>query len=154
MNKVDDLVLTKICKYFETKTCNCKELDHLLCVSSYFRDKILKLVTIQRHKVVLLTDSNSKICWCSNKICLTCNRFNDDEWEEIMNIKQRFSNVYNINSLKYLSYVNRNSSGIYIHRKTQQALETFIIKLKKIATNIVITRNYCCSGKGVEIDVK
>jgi len=153
MNKVDDLVLTNICKYFETKTCNCKELDHLLCVSSYFRDKILKLVTIQRHKVIILNNCKSKIRWCSNKICLTCNRFNDDEWEEIMNIKHRFSNVYNIKSLKYLSYNNRNSSGIYIHRNTQQELESFIIKLKKVATNIDITRNYCCEGKGVEIDL-
>ena len=154
MNKVDDLVLTKICKYFETKTCKGKELDHLLCVSSYYRQKIPKLVTIQRHKVILFTNCKSKIRWCSNKICLTCNRINDNEWEEIMNIKQRFLNVYNINLLKNLSYNTREISGIYIHRKTQQALETFIIKLKKIATNIVITRNYCCSGKGVEIDVK
>jgi hypothetical protein len=153
MNKIDDLVLTNICKYFDTKTCKCKELVYLLYVSSYFREKISKLVTIQRHKVVLLADSKSKIRWCSNKICLTCNRVNDNEWEEIMNIKQRFSNVYNINSLKYLSYMNRDSSGIYIHRKTQQELESFIIKLIKVATNIVITRNYCCNGKGVEIDL-
>jgi len=153
MNKIDDLVLTNICKYFDTKTCKCKELVYLLYVSKYFREKIPKLVTIQRHKVIIFTNCKSKIRWCSNKICLTCNRVNDNEWEEIMNIKQRFSNVYNINSLKYLSYMNRDSSGIYIHRKTQQELESFIIKLKKVATNIVITRNYCCEGKGVEIDL-
>ena len=153
MNKIDDLVLTNICKYFDTRTCKCKELDNLLCVCSYFRDKIPKIVSMQRHKVVIFTNCKSKICWHSDKICLTCNRFNDDEWGEILNIKQRFSNVYNINSLKYLSNVNRNSSGIYIHRKTQHELESFIIKLIKIATNIVITRNYCCEGKGVEIDL-
>ena len=153
MNTVDDLVLSNICKYFDTRTCNCKDIDHLLSVSHYFQQKIPNLVKIQRHKVITLKNCKSKIRWKSNKICLTCNRINDDEWKEIRNIKQRFTNVYNINSLKYLSYANRDLSGIFIHRNTQQELETFIIKLKKVATNIEITRNYCCGGKGVEIDL-
>ena len=151
MNDVDDLILTNICKYFDTRTCKCKDLAHLLCVSSYFQQKIPKLVTIQRHKVILITNCKSNIRWRSNKICLTCNRIGFTEWNEILRIKNCFSNIY---SLKNLSYMNRDSSCIYIHRNTQQELETFIIKLTRVATNIVITRNYCCNGKGVEIDLK
>ena len=132
MNNVDDLVLSNICKYFDTRTCNCKDIDDLLSVSRYFQEKIPNLVKIQRHKVITLKNCKSKIRWKSNNICLTCNRINDNEWKEIRNIKQRFTNIYNINSLKYLSYDNRVLSGIFIHRNTQQELETFIIKLKKM----------------------
>ena len=74
-----------------------------------------------------------------------------------MHIKQQFTNIYNINrysySRKIVSYEKRNSSSIFIHRNTQQELETFIIKLRKIAKNIVITRTYCWDGKGVEIEL-
>ena len=122
--------------------------------SPYYQGILSKIITLQYHKVILLRNDKSKIKWHSNKICLTCNRISLDEWDEILTIKQSFSNIYNMKSLKHLSFINRDSPHIYIHRNTQQELETFIIKLNRIATNIVITNNYCCEGKGVEIDVE
>ena len=158
MENIDDLILQHICSYFNTITCKCEDLDNLVSVSCYFKEKIPTLIRFQRHKVKVLVNCKSKIQWYSNKICLTCNRLSDSDCQELMHIKQQFTNIYNINRYSYsremVSYEKRNSSSIFIHRNTQQELESFIIKLRKIAKNIVITRNYCCDGKGVEIDLE
>ena len=61
MNTVDDLVLSNICKYFDSRTCNCKDIDHLLSLSHYFQQKIPNLVKIQRHKVITLKNCKSKV---------------------------------------------------------------------------------------------
>ena len=157
MENIDDLILQQICGYFNTLTCKCKDLDNLVGVSRYFKENIPTVIRFQRHKVNVLVNCKSKIQWCSNKICLTCNRLSDNDWRELMHIKQQFTNIYNINRYSYsremVSYEKRNSSSIFIHRNTQQELESFIIKLRKISKNIVITRNYCCDGKGVEIEL-
>ena len=157
MENIDDFFLLVICSYFNTITCKCKDLDNLVSVSCYFKEKIPTVIRFQRHKVKVLVNCKSKIQWYSNKICLTCNRLSDSECQELMHIKQQFTNIYNINrysySRKIVSYEKRNLSSIFIHRNTQQELETFIIKLRKISKNIVITRNYCCDGKGVEIEL-
>ena len=44
MENIDDLILQHICSYFNTITCKCEDLDNLVSVSCYFKEKIPTLI--------------------------------------------------------------------------------------------------------------
>ena len=80
-------------------------------------------------------------------ICLTCHRIKENDFYELVYIRDAFSNVHAERDRK------KCYSPIFIHRNTQQELETFLVKLGRVTKNVVISRNYCCEGKGVEIEL-
>jgi hypothetical protein len=147
MNHLDDLLYAKICHYLSLVNCSSTDITNLMITSSSIREMVKQNVNIQKHRVVTFTRPNSKIKWVSDPICLTCHRIKDYDFNELVRIRNVFSNIHL--GMKY----NGSKSSIFIHRDTQSELETFLVKLAKLTKNVVVTRNYCCRGKGVEIDL-
>ena len=88
---------------------------------------IKKNVKIEKHRVVTFTRRKCKIEWISDRICLTCHRIKEDDFNELVYIRNAFSNVH-ANRFTNISY-RGSSSSIFIHRNRQQELETFLVKL-------------------------
>ena len=144
METIDDLVLLTICKYLNDTSCKTATINNMLVTSHDLRKRILKNITIKKHRVVHFV-KKSNIKWTMNPLCLKCNRINEQDLMELVRIRNEFSNVSNKQSV---------GRGIFIHRDTQSELETFLVKLMSVTKNVYITRNVCCDGKGVEIDLQ
>lgn len=147
MNELDNLLYAKICCYFPLLSCKSTDISNLMCVSTTVREMIKENVKIEKHRVVTFTRRKCKIEWISDRICLTCHRIKEDDFNELVYIRNAFSNVH-AKRVRKKCY-----SSIFIHRNTQQELETFLVKLGRVTKNVVISRNYCCEGKGVEIEL-
>ena len=144
METIDDLVLLTICKYLNDTSCKTATINNMLVTSHDLRKRILKNITIKKHRIVHFV-KKSNIKWTTNPLCLMCNRINEQDLIELVRIRNEFSNVSNKQSV---------GRGIFIHRDTQAELETFLVKLMSVTKNVYITRNVCCGGKGVEIDLQ
>ena len=144
METIDDLVLLTICNYLNDPSCKTATMNNILVTSRELKKRILKNITIKKHRVVHFV-KKSNIKWTTNPLCLKCNRINEQDLMELVRIRNEFSNVSNKLSV---------GRGIFIHRDTQAELETFIVKLMCVTKNVYITRNVCCGGKGVEIDLQ
>ena len=147
MNELDNLLYAKICCYFPLLSCKSTDISNLMCVSTTVREMIKENVKIEKHRVVTFTRRKCKIEWISDRICLTCHRIKEDDFNELVYIRNAFSNVHAKRDRK------KCYSSIFIHRNTQQELETFLVKLGRVTKNVAISRNYCCEGKGVEIEL-
>ena len=147
MNELDNLLYAKICCYFPLLSCKSTDISNLMCVSTTVREMIKENVKIEKHRVVTFTRRKCKIEWISDRICLTCHRIKEDDFNELVYIRNAFSNVHAKRDRK------KCYSSIFIHRNTQQELETFLVKLGRVTKNVVISRNYCCEGKGVVIEL-
>ncbi len=151
MNQLDNLLYAKICNYFPLVNCKSSDITNLMSTNSKVREMIKENVNIEKHRLVRFSKRTSKIKWTSDMICLTCHRIKENDFNELVYIRNAFSNVH-ANRFTNISY-RGSSSSIFIHRNTQQELETFLVKLGRVTKNVVISRNYCCEGKGVEIDL-
>ena len=147
MNQLDNLLYAKICNYFTLENCKSNDITNLMSTNSTVREMIKENVKIEKHRVVTFTRRKCKIEWISDRICLTCHRIKQDDFNELVYIRNAFSNVH-AKRVRKKCY-----SSIFIHRNTQQELETFLVKLGRVTKNVVISRNYCCEGKGVEIEL-
>lgn len=151
MNQLDNLLYAKICNYFPLVNCKSSDISNLMSTNSKVREMINENVKIEKHRVVTFTRQKCKIEWISDRICLTCHKIKEDDFNELVHIRNAFSNV---DAIRFTMKSYRgSSSSIFIHRNTQQELETFLVKLGRVTKNVVISRNYCCEGKGVEIDL-
>lgn len=164
MNQLDNLLYAKICDYFPLVNCNSSDITNLMTTNSTVREMVKDNAKIEQHRVVTFTRRYSKIKWISDRICLTCHRIKEDDFNELVHIRNAFSNIHDdFNQLVHMRNAFSNVhakrdrkkcySPIFIHRNTQQELETFLVKLAKVTNNVIISRNYCCGGKGVEIDL-
>ena len=147
MNQLDNLLYAKICNYFPLVNCKSSDITNLMSTNSKVREMIKENVNIEKHRVVRFSKRTSKIKWTSDMICLTCHRIKENDFYELLYIRDAFSNVHAKRDRK------KSYSSIFIHRNTQQELETFLVKLGRVTKNVVISRNYCCEGKGVEIEL-
>ena len=147
MNQLDNLLYAKICNYFPLVNCKSNDITNLMSTNSKVREMIKENVNIEKHRVVRFSKRTSKIKWTSDMICLTCHRIKENDFYELVYIRDAFSNVHAKRDRK------KCYSPIFIHRNTQQELETFLVKLGRVTKNVVISRNYCCEGKGVEIEL-
>ena len=149
MNTLDTFITHRIIDFLNVPSCKSNDVSNIKCVNRELKSMIQDYKKFKKHRVVKIKNNNSKIKWKHVNVCLTCNRINDSDLQELLSIRDKFtSKRYNSWGVPIVS-----SSSIYIHRKTQQELETFIVKLRRVTSNVVISRNYCCDGKGVEIEL-
>lgn len=151
MNQLDNLLYAKICDYFPLVNCKSSDITNLMTTNSTVREMVKDNAKIEKHRVVRFTRRDSKIKWSSDRICLTCHSIKDNDFNELVHIRNAFSNIHT--KWRRKTSYSDSSSAIFIHRKTQTELETFLVKLAKVTKNVVISRNYCCGGKGVEIEL-
>ena len=161
MNTLDTFITHRIIDFLNVPSCKSNDVSNIKCVNRELKSMIQDYKKFKKHRVVKIKNNNSKIKWKHVNVCLTCNRINDSDLQELLSIRDNFSRVQLLSirdkftSKRYNSWGVPivSSSSIYIHRKTQQELETFIVKLRRVTSNVVISRNYCCDGKGVEIEL-
>ena len=122
MNELDNLLYAKICCYFPLLSCKSTDISNLMCVSTTVREMIKENVKIEKHRVVTFTRRKCKIEWISDRICLTCHRIKEDDFNELVYIRNAFSNVHAKRDRK------KCYSSIFIHRNTEQELESFLVK--------------------------
>tara|TARA_B100001758_G_scaffold247910_1_gene268426 strand:- start:2430 stop:2921 length:492 start_codon:yes stop_codon:yes gene_type:complete len=162
MDTLDKFTIHAIYDFLNVPSCKSKYVNVIKCVNRELKSHLTDYKYI-KHRVVKIKNNNSKLKWKNINLCLTCNRINDTDLQEILSIRDKFSrvqvhsnNLYNeinLNNYNYGLKFSKPSSSIFIHRNTQQELETFIVKLRRVTSNVVISKNYCCDGKGVEIDL-
>tara|TARA_X000001036_G_C20690054_1_gene809074 strand:- start:2109 stop:2603 length:495 start_codon:yes stop_codon:yes gene_type:complete len=163
MNTLDIFISHRIIDFLNVPCCKSNDVNNIKCVNRELKAMLQEYKKFKKHRLIKIKTNNSKIIWKHVKLCLTCNRINETDIQEILSIRDKFSRVqvhpntlFNKINLKKYDYRNNTlspSSSINIHRDTQQELETFIVKLKRVISNVVISKNYCCEGKGVEIDL-
>ena len=163
MNTLDTFITHHIIDFLNMPSCKSNDVTNIKCVNRELKSMLQEYKKIKKHRVVKIKNNNSKIKWKHVKLCLTCNSITDTDFQELLSIRNKFSRVQvhpntlsnNINLKKYdyRNYTLSPSSSINIHRNTQQELETFIVKLRRVTSNVIISGNYCCNGKGVEIDL-
>ena len=153
MNCLDDLLYAKICAYLPLVNCDGDDIRNLKLTNTSIATMVKKNVKIQQHRVVSFCKRKSRVKWSSDALCLTCHKINNEDYHQLLQIRNQLSLGFPSRLDPFVYANDKEKCGIYIHRKTQSELETFLVKLRKVTKNVVITRNFCCEGKGVEIDV-
>ena len=153
MNRLDDLLYAKVCAYLPLVNCNGDDIRNLKLTSTSIAEMVKKNVKIEQHRVVSFCKRKSRVKWSSDALCLTCHKINNEDYQQLLQIRNQLSLGFTRDKYLAAPFYDKDKCGIYIHRKTQSELETFLVKLRKVTKNVVITRNFCCEGKGVEIDV-